>query len=60
MTRPKLRGSPSSGSAPDITLHFAGTEQHGRETYLAVVASNRVTFPDGVWTVDQIVADGEG
>jgi len=44
---------------PDITLHFAGTEQHGRETYLAVVASNRVKFPDLVWTVDQIVADGD-
>jgi steroid delta-isomerase-like uncharacterized protein len=44
---------------PDITLHFAGTEQHGRETNLAVVASNRVTFPDLVWTVDQVVADGE-
>jgi steroid delta-isomerase-like uncharacterized protein len=43
---------------PDITLHFAGTE-HGRETYLAVVASNRVTFPDFVWAVDQIVADGD-
>ena len=44
---------------PEITLHFAGTEQHGRESSLAVVASNRVTFPDLVWTVDHIVVDGD-
>jgi steroid delta-isomerase-like uncharacterized protein len=45
--------------SPDIVMHFGGQEQHGRDAYLAVVAANRDAFPDLVWTVDDIVADGE-
>jgi predicted ester cyclase len=44
---------------PDIVIHFAGQQQRGRDAYLAIVAANRVAFPDLVWTVDQMVADGD-
>jgi steroid delta-isomerase-like uncharacterized protein len=45
--------------SPDIVMHFAGRQQRGRDAYLAIVAANRVAFPDLVWTVDQMVADGD-
>ena len=45
--------------SPDIVMHFAGQQQRGRDAYLAVVAANRVAFPDLVWTVDDMVADGD-
>jgi len=45
--------------SPDIIMHFAGQQQRGRETYLGIVAANRVAFPDLVWTVEQMVADGD-
>ena len=45
--------------SPDIVLHFAGQEQRGRDTYLAVVAANADTFEDLLWTVEEIVADGD-
>jgi SnoaL-like domain len=32
--------------SPDIVLHFAGQQQRGRDTYLAVVAANGDTFED--------------
>ena len=40
-------------------MHFAGRQQRGRDAYLAIVAANRVAFPDLVSTVDQMVADGD-
>jgi len=45
--------------SPDIVLRFGGQQQQGRDAYLAVVAANRDAFPDLVWTVDDMVADGE-
>jgi steroid delta-isomerase-like uncharacterized protein len=45
--------------SPDIILHFAGQQQRGRDTYLAVVAANGDTFEDLVWTVEEMVADGD-
>ena len=45
--------------SPDIVMHFGGQQQHGRDAYLAVVAANRDAFPDLVWTVDDMVADGD-
>lgn len=45
--------------SPDIVLHFAGQQQRGRDTYLAVVAANGATFGDLVWTVEEMVADGD-
>ena len=45
--------------SPDIVLHFAGQQQRGRDTYLAVVAANADTFEDLVWTVEEMVADGD-
>ncbi|NJB93201.1 ester cyclase [Xanthomonas arboricola] len=45
--------------SPDVTIHFAGQSQQGRETYLGLVASNKEAFPDLVWTVNQMVADGD-
>jgi steroid delta-isomerase-like uncharacterized protein len=45
--------------SPDIVLHFAGQQQRGRDTYLAVVAANANTFEDLVWTVEEMVADGD-
>jgi steroid delta-isomerase-like uncharacterized protein len=45
--------------SPDIVLHFAGQQQRGRDTYLAVVAANADTFVDLVWTVEEMVADGD-
>jgi steroid delta-isomerase-like uncharacterized protein len=43
----------------DIVMHFGGQQQQGRDAYLAVVAANRDAFPDLVWTVDDMVADGD-
>jgi steroid delta-isomerase-like uncharacterized protein len=43
----------------DIVLHFAGQQQRGRDTYLAVVAANGDTFENLVWTVEEMVADGD-
>ena len=43
----------------DIVLHFAGQEQRGRDTCLAVVAANDDTFEDLVWSVEEMVADGD-
>jgi steroid delta-isomerase-like uncharacterized protein len=40
-------------------MHFAGQQQRGRDAYLAVVAANRVAFPGLVWTVDDMMADGD-
>jgi steroid delta-isomerase-like uncharacterized protein len=45
--------------SPDIVMHFGGQQQQGRDAYLAVVAANRDAFPDLVWTVDDMVADGD-
>lgn len=45
--------------SPDVVIHFAGQQQQGRDTYLGIVAANRKAFPDLVWTVDQMVADGD-
>ena len=45
--------------SPDIVLHFAGHQQRGRDTYLAVVAANGDAFGDLVWTVEEMVADGD-
>ncbi|WWL67666.1 ester cyclase [Burkholderia pseudomallei] len=45
--------------SPDVVIHFAGQQQRGRDTYLGLVAANRKAFPDLVWTVDQMVADGD-
>ena len=45
--------------SPDIVLHFAGQQQRGRDRYLAVVAANADTFEDLVWTVEEMVADGD-
>jgi steroid delta-isomerase-like uncharacterized protein len=45
--------------SPDIVLHFAGQQQRGRDAYLAVVAANADTFEDLVWTVEEMVADGD-
>ena len=44
---------------PDIVLHFAGQQQRGRDTYLGVVATNAATFEGLVWTVEEMVADGD-
>ncbi|MFG1814567.1 ester cyclase [Kribbella sp. NPDC049174] len=44
--------------SPDIVMHFAGQQQRLRDTYLGVVAANKVAFPDLKWTVDQMVAEG--
>jgi hypothetical protein len=38
--------------SPDIVMHFAGTQQQGRDTYLGIVAANKVAFPHLVWTVN--------
>jgi steroid delta-isomerase-like uncharacterized protein len=45
--------------SPEIVMHFAGQQQQGRDAYLAIVAANRDAFPDLVWTVDDMVADGD-
>jgi steroid delta-isomerase-like uncharacterized protein len=45
--------------SPKIVMHFGGHQQQGRDAYLAVVAANRDAFPDLVWTVDDMVADGD-
>jgi steroid delta-isomerase-like uncharacterized protein len=45
--------------SPNVVIHFAGLQQQGRDTYLGLVAANRKAFPDLVWTVDQMVADGD-
>jgi steroid delta-isomerase-like uncharacterized protein len=43
----------------DVALHFAGQQLRGRDRYLAVVAANGDTFDDLVWTVEDMVADGD-
>ena len=45
--------------SPHIVLHFAGEQQRGRDAYLAAVAANGDTFADLVWTVEDMVADGD-
>jgi steroid delta-isomerase-like uncharacterized protein len=45
--------------SPDILLHFAGQQFRGRDTYLGIVAANQAAFPDLVWTVNHMVADGD-
>ena len=45
--------------SPDVVLHFAGQQLRGRDRYLAVVAANGDTFEDLVWTVEDMVADGD-
>jgi steroid delta-isomerase-like uncharacterized protein len=42
--------------SPDIVMHFAGQKQRGRDAYLDIVAANVETFPDLVWTVQDMVA----
>jgi steroid delta-isomerase-like uncharacterized protein len=44
---------------PDVVLHFAGQQLRGRDRYLAVVAATAPTFEDLVWTVEEMVADGD-
>jgi steroid delta-isomerase-like uncharacterized protein len=43
--------------SPDIVIYFAGQQQQGLDSYLAVVAANRDTFADLVWTVEDMVAN---
>ena len=45
--------------SPDIVMHFAEQQQHGRDAYVAIVAANRDAFPDLLWTVEDMVADGD-
>jgi steroid delta-isomerase-like uncharacterized protein len=45
--------------SPNVVMHFAGQRQQGRDSYVAIVAANQVAFPDLVWTVEDIVADGD-
>ena len=45
--------------SPDIVMYFAGQQQRGRDAYLAIVAANRDAFPDLLWTVEEMVADGD-
>jgi steroid delta-isomerase-like uncharacterized protein len=45
--------------SPDIVMHFAGQRQQGRDSYVAIVAANQVAFPDLLWTVEDMVADGD-
>lgn len=45
--------------SPNIVLHFAGQEFRGRDTYLGIVAANQAAFPDLVWTVHHMVAEGD-
>jgi steroid delta-isomerase-like uncharacterized protein len=40
-------------------MYFGGPPQRGPDTYLGVVAANAAAFPDLVWTVDDMVADGD-
>ncbi|MER5181022.1 ester cyclase [Streptomyces sp. NPDC002896] len=45
--------------SPDIVIHFAGTTQQGRDTYLGIVAANQKAFPDLKWTVEDMRAEGD-
>jgi steroid delta-isomerase-like uncharacterized protein len=45
--------------SPDIVMNFAGQQQHGRDTYLGIVAANSAAFPDLRWTVEDMVAEGD-
>jgi len=45
--------------SPDIVMHFAGTTQQGRDTYLGIVAANMKAFPDLKWTVEDMRAEGD-
>ncbi|PUB32000.1 steroid delta-isomerase-like uncharacterized protein [Promicromonospora sp. AC04] len=43
----------------DIVMHFAGTTQQGRDTYLGIVNANMAAFPDLKWTVEDMRAEGD-
>jgi steroid delta-isomerase-like uncharacterized protein len=45
--------------SPDIVMHFGGQTQHGRDTYLGIVAANMKAFPDLKWTVEDMRAEGD-
>jgi len=46
--------------SPGIVMYYPGQpEQRGLDTLLALVAANRHAFPDLVWTVEQMAADGD-
>ncbi|MFC9683861.1 ester cyclase [Streptomyces sp. NPDC056948] len=45
--------------SPDIVMHFGGTTQQGRDTYLGIVAANMKAFPDLKWTVEDMRAEGD-
>jgi steroid delta-isomerase-like uncharacterized protein len=45
--------------SPDIVMHFAGQQQRGRDAYLTIVAANGDAFPDLLWTVEDMVAEGD-
>jgi steroid delta-isomerase-like uncharacterized protein len=45
--------------SPDIVMHFGGTTQQGRDTYLGIVAANMKAFPDLKWTVQDMRAEGD-
>jgi steroid delta-isomerase-like uncharacterized protein len=45
--------------SPDVVMYFAGQQQRGRDTYLDIVAANDDAFPDLLWTVEDMVADGD-
>ncbi|MEU3619076.1 ester cyclase [Streptomyces sp. NPDC006872] len=45
--------------SPDIVMHFGGTTQQGRDTYLGIVAANIKAFPDLKWTVEDMRAEGD-
>ena len=46
--------------SPDIVMYYPGQpQQRGLDTLLALVAANREAFPDLVWTVEQMAADGD-
>ncbi|MBZ3905415.1 ester cyclase [Streptomyces griseiscabiei] len=45
--------------SPNIVMHFGGTTQQGRDTYLGIVAANMRAFPDLKWTVEDMRAEGD-
>jgi steroid delta-isomerase-like uncharacterized protein len=46
--------------SPDIVMYYPGQpEQRDLDTLLALVAANREAFPDLVWTVEQMAAEGD-
>lgn len=44
---------------PGVVMHFAGQRVSGRAEYLAAVAANKSAFPDLVWTVEDMVVEGD-